>query len=137
MEEWKTEKFRSTHCARASLPLLYLCFTGGGAVTGFISGELVCVEVHWLSQPTRSDHAECGTLPPGPASSSGPGRCCRPQFVVPKHFSSPCRAARDRSAAGLLSTDSTESLFPLGVFHSCLQMLFWKTWNSNILAKFT
>lgn len=34
MEEWKTEKFRSTHCARASLPLLYLCFTGGGAVTG-------------------------------------------------------------------------------------------------------
>lgn len=137
MEEWKIEKFRSSHCARASLPLLCLCFTGGGAVIGLTSAELVCVAVHWLSQPSRWSHAECGTLPSGPAFSSGPGRCRRPQFVVRKHFSSPCRPGRDHSAAGVLSADSTESLFPSGVFHSWLQMLFWNTWNSNILAKFT
>lgn len=124
MEEWKIENFRSTHCHRASLPLVCSCWCRGGGVTVVTSAELICMEVHWLSQLTHPNLAERGRLPSAPASFSGPGTCRIPQFVVLKHFSSPCRSRRDRFAAGVLSTDSKESLFPLRAFCSRLQVLF-------------
>lgn len=112
-EEWKIEKFRSICCHKRGFVLLLLMWW--------------CYCYFCWSDLRRGALAI-------PANTFKP---CRVQFDVLKHFVSLCRSCRDCSASGVLLTGSKKSLFPLRTFHLSLQVLFWNTLASSILAKFT